>query len=128
MSVYPLLTLRILSPDGINIEKEGLLEISVPLADGGSIGIRPGHAPLIAETTRGAIHFRAEFEESSVDILPGVLDIRDNAVIILSAGEITQQSGFASEPGSMTFERLIRTLSNKLQPENATSLPDDQNG
>ncbi|HOR18477.1 MAG TPA: hypothetical protein PLE10_01430 [Brevefilum sp.] len=117
MSSFPLLTLHILSPDGINFEKGGLQEVVVPLADGGSIGIKPGHATLIAETVRGAIRYRTELEQESIEVLPGVLDIRDNTVIILSAGKVSQQTSIVSEAGSMNFERLMQTLINKIQVE-----------
>ena len=117
MSSFSLLTLHILSPDGVNFEKRGLQEVVVPLADGGSIGIKPGHATLIAETVRGAIRYRTELEQESIEVLPGVLDIRDNTVIILSAGKVSQQTSIVSEAGSMNFERLMQTLINKIQVE-----------
>jgi F0F1-type ATP synthase epsilon subunit len=120
MSPFPLLTLRILSPDGINIERTGLYEVSVPLADGGSIGIKPGHAPLIAETVQGAVKFRSESGKNSIDLLPGVLDIRDNTVIILSAGEIMQDANFAGEKTPIKLERIMQTLVNKLEPKDAS--------
>ena len=117
MSSFPLLTLKILSPDGINFEKRDLQEVVVPLADGGSIGIKPGHASLIAETVRGAIRYRTELEQDSIEVLPGVLDIRDNTVIILSAGKVSQQTSVVSEAESRNFERLMQTLISKIQSE-----------
>ena len=117
MSSFPLLNLKILSPDGINFEKRDLQEVVVPLADGGSIGIKPGHASLIAETVRGAIRYRSELEQDSIEVLPGVLDIRDNTVIILSAGKVSQQTSVVSEAESRNFERLMQTLISKIQSE-----------
>ncbi len=117
MSSFPLLNLKILSPDGINFEKRDLQEVVVPLADGGSIGIKPGHASLIAETVRGAIRYRTELEQDSIEVLPGVLDIRDNTVIILSAGKVSQQTSVVSEAESRNFERLMQTLISKIQSE-----------
>lgn len=117
MSSFPLLTLKIFPPDGINFEKKGLKEVVVPLADGGSIGIKPGHATLIAETVRGAIRYRSELEQDSIEVLPGILDIRDNAVIILSAGKVSQQTSMVSEAEPMNFERLMQTLISKIQSE-----------
>jgi F0F1-type ATP synthase epsilon subunit len=117
VSSFPLLNLKILSPDGINFEKRDLQEVVVPLADGGSIGIKPGHASLIAETVRGAIRYRTELEQDSIEVLPGVLDIRDNTVIILSAGKVSQQTSVVSEAESRNFERLMQTLISKIQSE-----------
>ena len=128
MSPYPLLTLRILSPDGISIEETGLNDIRVPLADGGSIGIKPGHTPLIAETIRGAIRFSSETEEQSIEIHPGVLDIRDNTVIILTAGKVSDEAGFVAEPTHLTLDRLMQTLVIKIHPNVGTATGDDHHG
>lgn len=116
MSSFPRLTLRILSPDGISIEKTDLTSVSVPLADGGWIGIKPGHTPLIAETVRGAIRFLSELGEDSIEVHPGVLDIRDNTVIILTAGNVSEEAGYVAEPTQMGLDRLMQTLVNKIQP------------
>lgn len=126
MTAFPRLTLRILSPDGISIEKTELTSISIPLADGGGIGIKPGHAPLIAETVRGTIRFNSELGEDSIEVHPGVLEIRENSVIILSAGKVTQQSDFVSEPAQVKFERLMQTLVSKLQPDEETDSAQNQ--
>ena len=51
------LTLRILSPEGTILKVDEAASINVPLVDGGGIGIRPGHAALIAETVEGPVHY-----------------------------------------------------------------------
>lgn len=129
MSSFPFLSLKILSPDGAGIEKEELTSISVPLADGGWIGIKPGHAPLIAETVRGAIRFSSETDENRdencIELHPGVLEIRDNTVIILTAGEVSQQADFVAKPAQMAFERLMQTLVSELQPDQESRTTQD---
>lgn len=118
MRSYPLLSLRILSPDGISIEKDNLTAVLVPLADGGWIGIKPGHTPLVAETVRGPIRFRSETGENQIEVHPGVLEIRGNSVIVLTAGEVAQQSELLTPPASIEFNRLMASLSsNFLQYE-----------
>ena len=128
MSRFPLLTLRILSPDGVSIEQEQLTSISVPLADGGRIGIKPGHAPLIAETARGAIQFRSETGETSIEVHPGVLEIKGQAVIILTAGEVSERAEFVAEPAQIAFKRLMQTLVSKLEPDQKTGAVQDHYG
>ena len=128
MNVFPQLNLRIFSPDGISIEKTELTSISVPLADHGWIGIKPGHAPLIAETVRGAVRFQSELGEDSIEIHPGVLEIKDNTVIILTAGKVTKQTDFVAEPAQMDFERLMQTLVSKIHPDEETDTIQEQHG
>lgn len=117
MSSSALLTLRILAPEGAILEKENLSAVNVPLVDGGSIGIRPSHAPLIAETSRGVIQYRSDISQDSIELYPGVLTIKDNLVIILTAGEILQTDNVILEPAGNEFDRLIQTLISDLQPD-----------
>ena len=128
MSAYPLLSLQIFSPDGVGIEVTDLTAVSVPLADGGWIGIKPGHTPLIAETVRGAIRFQTGEEEYSIEVHPGVLEIRGNTVIILTAGEISEQADFALETTHMEFDRLMQTLVGNLHPIKGPRMAQDHNG
>ena len=116
MSLSSLLTLRILAPEGAILEKENLSAVNVPLVDGGSIGIRPNHAPLIAETSRGVIHYRSEISQDSIKLQPGVLNIMDNLVIILTTGEMLQTDNVILEPADNEFDRLIQTLISDLSP------------
>ena len=128
MSVFPRINLQILSPDGISIEKTELTAVNVPLADGGWIGIKPGHAPLIAETVRGAIHFHSELGEDSIEVHPGVLEIKENMVIILTAGKVSNQSDFVAKPAQMDFERLMQTLVSELHPDDQPDSEQGKNG
>ncbi|QRN83637.1 hypothetical protein JR338_02460 [Chloroflexota bacterium] len=103
------LTLRVLSPDGPSLEVEHLLEVVVPLADGGPIGIRPKHAPLIAETIRGTIQYQTEEKPFEVELLAGILSIRDNIVTILSAGE-TEGVEITMGPSADPFDQLTEAF------------------
>ncbi|MBG0787026.1 MAG: hypothetical protein H0S79_18165 [Anaerolineaceae bacterium] len=103
------LTLRVLSPDGPSLEVAHLLEVVVPLADGGSIGIRPKHAPLIAETINGSIQYHTEEQRFEVELLAGILSIRDNVITILSAGE-TKDPEFTIESSADPFNRLAEAI------------------
>ncbi len=108
------LTLRVLSPDGHSVEADHLLEIIVPLADGGTIGIRPKHAPLIAETISGPVQYQTKDELIKVDILAGILSIRDNLVTILSAG-ITEEANNHVESSADPYDALAQVLENERE-------------
>jgi F0F1-type ATP synthase epsilon subunit len=115
------LTLRVLSPEGIILEVNGATSINVPLVDGGGIGIRPGHAPLIAETAQGHIRYLTANEENQIEIMPGVLEISENIVTILTVcefGEMPEETGSSQ---NAEFSRLIQAISQELysQKENA---------
>lgn len=116
MSVSTSLSLRILSPDGTILEKDQLVSISAPLADGGSIGIRPGHAPLIAETLRGAVRYQTTEEHYRIEVHPGVLEIREDTVVILTAGEVNQTPEDTLKPTDAEFIRLMQTIVGTLAP------------
>ena len=103
------LTLRVLSPDGPLLEADRLLEVLIPLVDGGPIGIRPRHASLIAETVSGPIRYQTETELFEVELMAGILSIRDNVVTILSAGEMTEAET-SPESTSDPHTKLAQTL------------------
>jgi len=112
-----MLTLRVLTPEGAILEVGALEAVSVPVADGGTIGLRPGHAPLIAETSKGAVQYRSETEAGGIELHPGILDIRNNHVIILTAGEVLQTPDAIIKPAETDFDRLMHTLVRELNPE-----------
>ena len=111
------LTLKILTPEGLIFKEEGLDAVNIPLADGCPIGIRPGHAPIIAETLKGAIHYRSVHQENEVLLHAGVLDLRDNVVILLTAGEVEKTPESLAEPVPTEYDRLMQTLIQQIQLE-----------
>jgi F0F1-type ATP synthase epsilon subunit len=112
------LTLRIITPEGLLFETNQLREVVVPLSDGGPIGIRPRHASLIAETTSGEVRFQPRAGVESLNILAGILDIRDNIVTILTAGEVEESADSSSQAPEMAYDRLIQTLVEDLTSTN----------
>jgi F0F1-type ATP synthase epsilon subunit len=84
-SVKPnLLRVEVLSVAGTVLELENIHSIKVLLEDGSSIGILPGHAPLIGATADGLLFYNDEDGKKSVYINEGVLTVRDNLVSILT--------------------------------------------
>jgi F0F1-type ATP synthase epsilon subunit len=111
------LGLKILTPEEVVLERENLLAISVPLSDGSPIGVRPGHAPLLAETSQGSVAFRSEEDEQSIILLPGVVYIRDDTVTILTAGEAIETKAENLDQVNIEYERMMETLVKKIYPD-----------
>jgi F0F1-type ATP synthase epsilon subunit len=103
------LTLRILSPDGQVLEASQLQEVVVPLADGGPIGIRPKHAPLIAETVAGKVKILKPGESTEVELFSGLLTVRDNIVTILTTGEV-EETNTQVYTATEAIDQLTETL------------------
>jgi len=116
------LSLRVLTPEGAILEREDLISISVPLVDGGSIGIRSGHAPLIGETMRGFVNFRTKIDQDKIELFPGVLEIRQNLVTILTSGIVSGLPELTEETETNEFDRLMATLARQLNLDNETKI------
>jgi len=106
--------LRIITPEGSLLEAESLNTVNVPLADGFPIGIRPGHAPLIAETKKGEVFYRDSNLEQRIDLHAGVLEIRENVVIILTPGEASTIPNEITKSSETEYDRLMNTLAEKF--------------
>jgi F0F1-type ATP synthase epsilon subunit len=123
LSSEPIISLKVLTPEGAILEVDQLTSVNVPLIDGGTIGIKPGHAPLIAETIKGFVRFDTETDQKSIELHPGVLDIRDNLVLILTAGEISQTPEKLMQTAGIEFDRLMKTLVRELHPNTENDHP-----
>ena len=113
------LTLRILSPEGTILEVDEASSINVPLADGGGIGIRPGHAALIAETVEGSVHYLTSAGKNQIQISAGILSISENVVTILTIYEIQESSEIIKDE---EITELIQSISQELTPVEQTPL------
>ena len=81
------LKLTILNPESISIEDISVREVIVP-ASNGMLGIKPGHAPLMAMLKKGNIFYAdADGKEQKVGIHKGFAEILGNKVLILATGE-----------------------------------------
>jgi F0F1-type ATP synthase epsilon subunit len=117
MNEDSLLTFQVLTPEGIIFELANLDSVNVPLADNCPIGIRPGHAPLIAETNAGSVTYRDKTKIEHIDLYPGVLQIRDNIVKILTAGRLGEEKAEPDDSVIREYDRLMQTLIKKLSSE-----------
>jgi len=117
MSSNSLLTLRILSPEGKITEIENLNAVNLSLANDRPLGIRPGHAPLIAETKRGAVTYHKSGKEEQIHIHAGVVEIRNNFVTILTAGEVFHPESNIMQEKDTEFSRLMQTFIKHINPD-----------
>lgn len=121
MSSDLFLTFEVLTPEGLILKADRLKSIRIPLVDGGTIGIRPMHAPLIAETTQGKVQYRTEIESNEVELHAGILDIYQNMVTILTAGKVSEIESEIIGKSETEYNRLMQTLIDHLYPEQKDS-------
>ncbi len=112
-----LLTLKVITPEGVIFEQNDLRAVNIPLSNSNPIGVRPGHAPLIAVTEKGAIIFRDLDNNSEINLYAGVLEIRNNIITLLTSGEVTENDQSLIEPSNMRYDRLMKTLANQISSE-----------
>lgn len=123
MSRTKSLTLKIFSPNGLIHEMTDLSAINVPLVNGYPLGIHPGHAPLIAGTVQGAIRYRSNNQGNELGLHAGILSIRDNNVVIFTAGELGKDDQEQISTESIKYSRLMETLVNKMHSGEEKSTP-----
>jgi F0F1-type ATP synthase epsilon subunit len=114
MNSNNLLLLKVITPEGIMRELDNLRAINIPLVNDYIIGIRPGHAPLIAETKQGKIICQTKTSETYLELHGGVLEVRENVVTIFTLGEVSVQTFEPTEPSKNAYSRLMETLTERI--------------
>lgn len=107
--------MKVFTPNGLIHEFTELTSINVPLANGYPLGIMSGHTPLIAGTAQGKIRYRSNDQYGELNFHAGILSIRDNMVIIFTAGELGESEKVQISPEETKYNRLMETLVNKLK-------------
>ena len=79
-----LLKIQVLSLGSGGLELEQVERLQVRLEDGSWLGIRPGHAPMIAATSDGELKIRRNHQDQTVSVKAGILTLSDNLVSILT--------------------------------------------
>jgi F0F1-type ATP synthase epsilon subunit len=121
------LRLTVLTPTQTLLDVRGVAWIQVQLADGGGIGIWPGHAPLLAETVAAPLRYADALGEHALDLEAGILQIARDSVTIFTSG-LTRQAVTAQPPDEdqegARFDRLaqalLATLGAQMQGEEET--------
>jgi F0F1-type ATP synthase epsilon subunit len=115
------LRLVVRTPAETLLDSSPVQQIHLRLADGGGLGIYPGHAPLLAETAGGAITYVDEGGEQTLELEAGILQITPAAVLILVPGAWSQAEPSASAEAQAQrerrFKRLAATLLEMLREE-----------
>lgn len=109
------LALKVLTPAEILLDVPEVAWVQAQLADGGCIGIWPGHAPLLAQTVKGLLRYAetAETDAGALDLEAGILQIDRQGVMIFTSGLATTES-MPDQPAyeqEARFERLTEALS-----------------
>lgn len=78
------LTINVMSPDHIILKKKNVTAFNIRLEDGRLLGIRPGHAPLIANTAACNLSYSIEGQVIEEPVPAGILTVRENVVKILT--------------------------------------------
>jgi len=110
--------------------------VQVHLADGGGIGIYPGHAPLLAETVGAPLRYADPSGEHALDLEAGILEVDGDGVTILTSGSLQAREGLQppqdsasdSVSGEMRFDRLAQALLTavRAQPEEILNAVDEE--
>lgn len=82
------LRLEVLTPADTLVDEAAVSWVQARLADGGTIGIWPHHAPLIAETVDAPLRYCARGGEHSIVLLAGFLHVDSGGVTILTPGRV----------------------------------------
>lgn len=114
------LTLRVSTPEATLLEAAGVRSAQVRLADGGSIGIRPGHAPLLAETVAGPVAYTDDAGEHTFYAGPGILEVHRDGVDVLTTGsQAAREAEGVPLADRQRFDRLARSLLGRLRADPA---------
>jgi len=79
-----LLKVQVLSLGSGGLELEQVERLQVRLEDGSWLGIRPGHAAMIAATCDGELKYSKDNQDQTVTVKAGILTLSDNLVSILT--------------------------------------------
>ncbi|MBU0495008.1 MAG: hypothetical protein KKA73_00045 [Chloroflexi bacterium] len=112
--------LQVLTPGKTLLDVAGVRWVQAQLADGGGIGIRPGHAPLLAETVAAPLRYADDAGEHELALAAGILQIERGHVTIFTSG-LAQT---AKVSGDVRFDRLARALLTTLRAR-PQEVPDD---
>ena len=109
------LRLIVLTPAKTLLDVSDVQWVNVQLADGGGIGILPGHAPLLAETVSAPLKYADELGEHSLQVGAGILQIVPGRVIIYTTESDDVDTVGARLDNDAREERLTRLAEALLQ-------------
>ena len=121
-----LFRLAVLTPEEPLLDTEDVAWVQAHLADGGGIGIYPGHAPLVAETVTAPLRYADPAGEHALDLEAGILQVDAEGVTIFTSGTSQPCEGCPPSQGSeeARFDRLAQALvaTMRAQPDGMADL------
>ena len=109
------LHLTVLLPGEVLVDVIDVAWVQVQLADGGGIGIYPGHAPLLAETVTAPLRYADDEGEHTLHLEAGILQVDSQGVAILTSGEKAAGAELEAPPEEMRFQRLASWLARRRE-------------
>ena len=109
-----MMELIVLTPEATLLEIGGVERIRIPLTDGGSLGIHPGHHPLLAETREGRVEYGEEEYTESIQLRAGILRVAQNRATIYTSGW-SGVSETQPDPAPDRLEKALRELEQGLE-------------
>jgi len=119
------LTLRVLTPAETLLEETEVAWVQVQLADGGGLGIWPGHAPLLAETVSAPLRYAsaadipAERIEHILNLEAGILQIEPGEVTVFTSGLNSSVDPILEEPAASARSVRRRSASDACVPHSS---------
>jgi len=111
--------LIIWTPEEMILEAFHVHWVQVRLADGGEIGILPGHAPLLAETVTAPVRYADDVGEHTLPIKAGILHIMPGQVSIYTTGLAEAEAAVATPAELGEEERFTRLMETLLRNQQA---------
>jgi len=105
--------LLIQTAERVLLDRDNLLHVRLPVADGGSIGVRRGHHPLIGEVARGVVFFSDVGETGQLDVEPGLVQIENDLVTVFTSGAADENLLQIADTGQETRARLTAFLQDR---------------
>jgi F0F1-type ATP synthase epsilon subunit len=109
------LHLTVLLPDEVLVDKIDIAWVQVQLADGGGIGIYPGHASLLAETVAAPLRYADDEGEHTLNLAAGILQVDAQGVTILTPGERAVAAELDASTEEARFQRLAGWLARRRE-------------
>lgn len=106
--------LFVLTPEAVLLEVEDVTHLRAVLSDGGSIGIRPGHHPLLADTLDGDVVYTQDGEQHALAVRAGILRVEPEQATLYTSGRVEEKTAPpAAEPTRL--DELTRELEEQLE-------------
>jgi len=106
--------LLVLTPETVLLEVEDITHVQARLSDGGGIGIRPGHHPLLADTLDGDLVYTQGDDQNLRHVRAGILRVEAEQVTLYTSGWLDTQSAPPTKQPTR-LDELTRELEEQLE-------------